>query len=153
MRKAVVGLGNPLRSDDGVGLVLVDFMRGTGAPPGWRLEALGNDIWGLAPLLFVHDTVVLADAVTGGVRPGDMVFLPFTEAGCDAPFSLHQLEAAAEIALARQTGARAGIWLAGIAPFSLELNDSLTPEMQALLPLLSRRLAGFLAKLDHMNPL
>jgi hydrogenase maturation protease len=72
----VIGLGNPLMTDDGVGIVALERLRA-----GW---ALGSDVtlvdggtWGMNLLPMIEDArrLVLIDAIRAGGAPGTLVTL------------------------------------------------------------------------------
>jgi hydrogenase maturation protease len=86
-RVLVLGVGNPLLEDDGVGLVLLDRLRSRlgrddepgrdGAPDDGdpALEFADGGTWGLSllPLLQDADRVLVLDAVRTGAPPGTVV--------------------------------------------------------------------------------
>ena len=136
MHQALVGIGNPLRTDDGVGPAVVARLFDAGGIGDWCPVILENDLAALGPLLYDCDEVVVVDAVVGAGPPGTVRLIPPTEAIRQEvkPLSLHELELASEIALARAQGAGAVIWLFGIVPFSLAYGIGLSPGMKAALP-------------------
>lgn len=136
LRRAVVGIGNPLRTDDGVGPAVVARLLAGGRIGRWDPVVLENDLTALGRLLFDCDEVVVVDAVLGAGSPGTVHLAPLTEAiwAEGRPLSLHELELASEIALARVQGAGAVIWLFGIVPFSLSPGIGLSSGMEAALP-------------------
>ena len=68
----VVGLGNVLRRDDGIGLRVLEHLRASGTPPGVKLvEGAGAG----ADILFEIDSadkIVFVDAVRSGGVPGSL---------------------------------------------------------------------------------
>lgn len=73
-RTLVLGMGNPILSDDGFGLVVVDRLREETLPEG--VSVVASEVAGLRllELLRGHDKVVIVDALAGGTRsPGDVV--------------------------------------------------------------------------------
>lgn len=72
----VLGLGNPVMSDDGAGLAALERLRaGFQVPPGVELADGGT--WGmrLLPLLEDHSRVLFLDAISAGQAPGALVRL------------------------------------------------------------------------------
>lgn len=101
MRARVVGLGQRLAGDDGVGPAVLDELRRTGVPPEVELcEA--TDATALLTLLETPCPVFVVDALVGPGRMGDVVDLPAEEvvAANDRPLSTHGLGVAAVIGLA-----------------------------------------------------
>ena len=69
----VLGMGNPILSDDGVGLYVAERVRETALPDG--VEVMQSEVAGLRLLELVrgHDKVVIVDALRSGREPGDVV--------------------------------------------------------------------------------
>jgi hydrogenase maturation protease len=69
----VLGMGNPILSDDGVGLYVAERVRETALPDG--VEVTQSEVAGLRLLELVrgHDKVVIVDAIRSGREPGDVV--------------------------------------------------------------------------------
>jgi len=87
MRVLVAGIGNTFLSDDGVGVAVVERLRGTALPAG--VELVDSGIRGLHlayRLLDGYDVLVLVDAVARGAAPGTLHVL---EHDLDAPRSAH----------------------------------------------------------------
>ncbi len=92
-RLLIVGLGNPLMGDDGIGHAVVSGLQSKGPIPGVRVELLAGDILGLADLWAGEPDVWLVDAVDGGRREGRIRVLSHREL-LDLPtdgLSVHQL--------------------------------------------------------------
>lgn len=78
MRRAILGIGNPLRRDDGVGLWVAQRLRGTGwevIPAGQGVENALGIVRRLAP-----DLLVVVDAAEMGLPPGSVRRLPLEDA-------------------------------------------------------------------------
>jgi len=69
----IIGLGNPLRHDDGIGLILLDFVRHHKKEFGDRITIIdgGNGGMNLLHVLARFDVVFLIDAVDFEGKPGD----------------------------------------------------------------------------------
>lgn len=92
-RVLIVGLGNPLMGDDGIGHTVIEGLRRLAPIPGVRAEALAGDILGLADLWAGERDVWLVDAVHGGLREGRIRVVSHREL-LDLPaegLSVHQL--------------------------------------------------------------
>jgi hydrogenase maturation protease len=75
-RTVVIGLGNPLMGDDGLGLVVLERLHTeyTGAPD---VELVDGGTWGMNLLPVIEDAgrVILIDAIDVGATPGTPVRL------------------------------------------------------------------------------
>jgi hydrogenase maturation protease len=67
----VVGFGNPLAGDDGLGLAVVAALRAAGLPPGLRAEEGDTDSLRLPALWRGEPQVWLVDAVLAERAPGE----------------------------------------------------------------------------------
>jgi hydrogenase maturation protease len=119
---AVIGLGNPLLTDDGVGLVLLERLR----RDGWLdVEMVDGGTWGLSllPVLADCDRVLVLDAVRSGNEPGTVV----QGSGDDVPrlyrfpLSPHQIDLSEVMAAAELTGGLPEtVWVIGVEPASTD---------------------------------
>jgi hydrogenase maturation protease len=98
----VVGLGQRLAGDDGVGLAIIDRLRAIELPPGVELLEAG-DASALLPLLETTNPVVVLDALLGAGPAGEVVELDAAdiEVASARPVSTHGLDIVAAIELAR----------------------------------------------------
>jgi len=69
----VLGLGNVLLKDDGVGVWLVRRLKNRGVPPGVEVYELGTDIFALFSVARKDRALLLVDAVISGKDPGSTV--------------------------------------------------------------------------------
>jgi hydrogenase maturation protease len=75
-RTVVIGLGNPLMGDDGLGLVALERLRREYAIPA-DVELVDGGTWGMNLLPVIEDAgrVILIDAIDVGTAPGSPVRL------------------------------------------------------------------------------
>ena len=75
-RTLVIGLGNPLMGDDGIGLAALEQLGGSRQLPG-GVELVDGGTWGmnLLPLIEDADRVVFLDAIDAGHSPGALIEL------------------------------------------------------------------------------
>ncbi len=134
-RARVIALGQSAAGDDGVGLAVLDALRGTAEV---ELVHAAEDS-ALVSLLATPVPVVLVDAVVGG-RPGEVVELEAEELAASGvrPVSTHGLGVGRAIALARVLTPEAvspairivGITIARPARYA----QRLSPEVAAAVP-------------------
>jgi len=125
VRRAVLGIGNPLRRDDGVGLWVAERMRGTGwevVPAGQGVENALGIVRRLSP-----DLLVVVDAAEMRLPPGSFRRLPLAE-GTRMLGSTHALPLPFLLSTVRD---RVGeIVLIGIQPADRSLGEGLTPAVE-----------------------
>lgn len=134
----IVGYGNGLRSDDGVGRAVAERLADDPRLAGSTVLSLHQLTPELAVDISRASVVVLIDAVLGG-RPGEITVGRLTPAVASTVASTasftHHLDAASLVALA--TGLFGGdplVHLVTIAGASMEVGDALTPIVAAALP-------------------
>ncbi len=89
---AVIGCGNPNRSDDGAGLAVMEALRARALErPGVRLFDAGTDGMSVIYAARGAQTLIIVDAARSGSTPGDVFELPGSEIDRAPPrsFSLH----------------------------------------------------------------
>ncbi|MBC7228749.1 MAG: hydrogenase maturation protease, partial [Thermoflexales bacterium] len=137
-RTLILGLGNPLRGDDGVGPRVVAELLRRGLPAG--MEAVDGGTGGLDLLHLMEgwDRVVIVDAAELGRRPGE--FLRFTPedvhlVGSLVSLSSHSAGLADALALARALGRPLPeIVIYGVQPERMDWEEGLSPAVEAALP-------------------
>jgi hydrogenase maturation protease len=129
----VIGLGNPLMGDDGIGLAALERLR-----EGWRIPPtvalVDGGTWGLNLLHTIEASgqVLFLDAVRAGRKPGSLAEL----AGPELPrmlglkLSPHQIDIREVLALLELRGTTpATLACLGLEPASVELRAGLSPEV------------------------
>lgn len=146
-RPVVIGLGNPLLTDDGAGLAALAGLRGAG-----RLDAdlVDGGTWGmnLLPVIECADQVLLLDAIDHGMPPGTVIELDGPEIPrCLAvKLSPHQIDLREVLALAELRGTLPRQLAAiGIQPARIELGTSLSAPVAAAIPQVLAHVAARLA--------
>jgi hydrogenase maturation protease len=154
---AVLGLGNPLLRDDGVGLVLLEQLRARGP---WRphVELVDGGTWGMSllPVLAEHARVLVLDAVRSGAAPGTVL----RGDADDLPrlyrrrLSPHQIDLAEVLAAAELTGGvPADLVVVGVEPAAVDGPDvTLTDEVAAAVPRALAEAERILAGWGHVPP-
>ncbi|BCR06567.1 hypothetical protein DESUT3_36360 [Desulfuromonas versatilis] len=148
----LIGVGNPLMGDDGIGIAAAERLAAMVLPEG--VEVIDGGTGGLTLLTLMDgaDRVVLVDAVEMGKVPGSLVrFTPEEVVAADAGgggLSLHETGLAQVLALGRELGCLPEkIVIFGVQPESVSRQLGLSPPVAAALePLLAqllRELGGY----------
>ncbi len=133
-RAVILGLGNVLLQDDGVGVHAVELLREDYALPD-DLEVLDGGTLGMAllPRLAGIDTAILVDAVRSDAPPGTLVHLEGDEVGpaVQSRLSPHQIGVADLLDGLRWLGAMPRrLCLLGLVPERMELGLDLSPVVE-----------------------
>jgi len=117
----VVGIGNTLRGDDGVGPFVIDLLRAARA--GWlELRTVLGPMPELAGELPGHDTVVFVDA---DVRAREVTLSPLAT---DERDRLHRFALARVVKMARALGFVGRAWICSVPVTSFDAGEKLSPE-------------------------
>jgi hydrogenase maturation protease len=133
----VIGLGNPIMADDGLGVAALDRLRqGWSLPESVRLVDGGT--WGmnLLPLIEEADRVVFLDAIDAGRPAGALLRLEREELPrlFGLKLSPHQIDLREVLALAELRGTLPSDLVAiGLQPGRVEMASGLSPELESRL--------------------
>jgi hydrogenase 3 maturation protease len=149
-RLVVVGVGNPIREDDNVGLVILQGLRGKLSEDVLLLEC---EMVPEGYLLDIDDFkpthVLLVDSAVLGRKPGGADLVKVNEVAAFSAVSSHMLPLRLFCEyVEKSTGAKIRLLL--VEPKSMGFNEQLTPELQiaaakiteTLLKLLSQRFSA-----------
>lgn len=148
-RTVVLGVGNPLMGDDGIGLEALEALR-----EGWDIpadvELVDGGTWGLTllPAIESADRLLLIDAIDAGGAPGTLHTLERDQIPrhLATKLSPHEVDLREVLALAELRGTLPLEMVAiGLQPAAVELSSELSDPVRHRLPdlldLVTRRLA------------
>jgi len=136
----ILGVGNPLAGDDGVGVRAIEGLAAAGdLPEGIRLLDVG--VLGMDILAWTRpdEPVVILDAVHGPGDPGTLYRLELDQiaAPAEPPLSVHDLGIVDALHAARLMGRPLRGTLIGVEPARIEaFTAGLSPPVAAALPAL-----------------
>jgi len=136
MKAAVLGLGNILLQDEGIGVrVVQELWRRYDLPPGVEFVDGGTSAMDLLEFMAGRDLVILVDAVRAGRAPSSVVRLVGDDIGAlfRQRISPHQLGIAEVLATLLILGeAPKTVVLLGIEPKSMSVGLGLSPELSRI---------------------
>ena len=126
----LIGLGNPLMGDDGLGLAALAQLREQWEVPA-DVELVDGGTWGMNLLPVIEDAgrVLLLDAINAGTAPGTVIVIPRQRLPhyLAMKISPHQVDMADVLALAVLRGTLPDDTVAvGLQPSRVELSNELT---------------------------
>lgn len=132
----ILGIGNKLRGDDGVGIVVAQNMKDRDLPSDVKVYEVGSGGLKVLHRLEELDKVILVDSVRFGKSPGDYTFFSPDEAKSMKGFSgTHGTDVLEVIELSERIDkSPEEILILGIQPKSFSLGDDLSPVLQERLP-------------------
>jgi hydrogenase maturation protease len=148
----VIGLGNPLMADDGVGLAALDRLRGVEFDP--PVTLIDGGTWGLnlLPVIEDADEVLLLDAINVAAEPGTLTVLEMHQLPkyLSTKVSPHQVDLHDVLALAELRGRLPSRTAAiGIQPAIVEMRSGLSPAVQQGVDALARAAVQRLREWGH----
>jgi hydrogenase maturation protease len=131
----VLGLGNALRGDDGVGPVVIEWLDRQALPPGVETIAGGTSGLDIVSILMGRERAIIVDAANVGQAPGRWVrFTPDVAQlkSSDVTLSLHSAGFAEALALGAALNVLPPtIIIYGVQPQNLDWSSQLSVEVQA----------------------
>ncbi|MFA5149730.1 MAG: hydrogenase maturation protease [Candidatus Omnitrophota bacterium] len=128
----IVGIGNTLRSDDGIGSILAARLQdkvpyivydGSSSPENYLGKIIKD----------TPDTILLIDAVDFGGEAGEIRFLEGEDIQTVNFFSTHDASISLAISYLKNSLKSAGIFILAIQPKILVFGDKLSPEIKGAL--------------------
>ncbi len=145
----ILGLGNPLLGDEGIGTRVIEELRGLGLPAGVAVVEGGTAGLGLISLMEGYQRVIIVDAADMGRPPGQVVRFTPSEVQfkmAEAPLSLHQIGLGEALVVAEALEmAPAELIIIGVQPGRVEAGAGLSPEVEGAIPQIIRLV------LDELN--
>ena len=133
----ILGVGNLLLSDEGVGVHIARKLMEMDFPPQVRVVEGGTDGFGLMHVLLEADRLILVDAVKGGGSPGSIYRFEIEDC---PPFpdiyktSVHQISILEIINLSSLIGPTPRTTIIGVEPKCLGMGMDLSPEIEEKIP-------------------
>jgi hydrogenase maturation protease len=140
----IVGLGNPLRGDDGVGARVVQVLATEELPDGVEVVDGGTQGLGLVSLMEGWPRVIVVDAANVGKAHGEFTRFTLNETrllGSDDQVSVHAAGLRDALLLAQVLGVLPQeVVIYGIQPANLDWDTELSPPVKATVPEIVRRI-------------
>ena len=146
----VLGVGNPLRGDDGADPAVVEWLRGQGVPDGVALIDGGTTGLDLVTALAGYRRAFIVDAANVGRAPGE--WLRFTADALrsvdgEPALSLHAAGLGDALSLAEALGVLPEqVTIYGVQPAHVDWSPGLSAEVQKAVPAVGRALLRELAQ-------
>ena len=133
---AVLGIGNILLKDDGVGVEAANQLAAMPWPEKVSVIDAGTAILSLLDVFLKNDRIVVIDALTGGQPPGTIYRLTPEELGVwrTGQLSLHDVQVLDIVKMAALFDRHPEVIIYGIEPFEVELELGLSGPMTGRLP-------------------
>jgi len=133
----ILGIGNLLLSDEGIGVHVANELLKMDLPPEVSVVEGGTDGFRLLNIITEADRLIVIDAVRGGEEPGSIYRFDINEiknVPTGFKTSVHQVGILEVINLSELIGKTPHATVIGVEPKSLEMSMELSPEVKAKVP-------------------
>jgi hydrogenase maturation protease len=153
----ILGVGNLLLSDEGVGVHVANELLKTNLPPEVSVIEGGTDGFRLLNIITEADRLIVIDALKGDAPPGSIYRFDIGEVrNSPAGFktSVHQIGILEVLDLSELIGKTPHTTVIGIEPKSLEMGMDLSPEIKTKIPKIIQLVLDELEKetKHHLSP-
>jgi len=136
-KTVILGIGNVLLSDEGIGVHVANALSGMDLPQGVSVIEGGTDGFRLLNIITEADRLIVVDAVKGGAGPGSIYRFNIDEVrNVPAGFrtSVHQVGILEVIDLSGLIGKTPKTTVISVEPKCLDMSLELSPEIKEKIP-------------------
>lgn len=132
----VIGLGNPLNKDDGIGILLIQKLQEKDLPPEVNLFDAGTSGTKILHILKDLERAILVDAVHLGKNPGEFLFFrPHEVKSLRKSKGTHDTDIMEVLKISDRLEEKpAEILIMGIQPADTSIGEELSPDLEKKLP-------------------
>ena len=133
----VLGIGNELLSDEGVGVHIAKELQKMDIPPEIEIFEGGTEGFGLLNIITEADRLLVIDALKGGSAPGTIYKFDVKDAPKSPDIfktSVHQISILEVLNLSSLIGKTPETTVIGVEPKSIATGMELSPEIRAKMP-------------------
>jgi hydrogenase maturation protease len=135
----VIGLGNILRGDDGIGPVVIEELKKSKLPSPLQLLDAGSDAFTVLDHFLGSDPILLIDCARMGKDPGTVQKIRTEDIECiptDVGMSLHGYSLAEVWQIARSMGSKKELAIIGVEPEKVQFNSGLSEVVKKSIPII-----------------
>ena len=144
---AVIGLGNSLRRDDGIGVIILESLLNNYKRPGIGYLNFGIASFDLIHRLQDYDTVLLIDGINAELPIGELKIFGLEQASFtnrDNAISSHELNLKDLFKLTHDLEIKAKIYVAGIQVVDVGFGESLSAPLKDSLEIITKQIDEFI---------
>ena len=133
----VLGIGNTLRGDDGIGPHIIDELKKENLPDSIQLFDIGSDAFSIIDHFESKQPVLVIDCAQMGKEPGEIVKFDVKDENLpilDKAISIHGFGFADVYKMAHSLYDNIQCIIIGVQPKSLEFNTGLSEEVKKKIP-------------------
>jgi hydrogenase maturation protease len=141
----IIGLGNPLRQDDGIGINLIEKLNKKKNSFAQNIEFIDGGTGGisLVHLFAKFDIVLLIDAIDFNGKPGDIKFFKLDDkvySDKNINFTTHEENILNVLKLSEKIDEKPEVYMFGIQPKKIGFKNKLTKKLEIKIDLILSKL-------------
>jgi hydrogenase maturation protease len=141
----IIGLGNPLRQDDGIGINLIEKLIKKKNNYAKNIEFIDGGTGGisLVHLFAKFDIVLLIDAIDFNGKPGDFKFFKIDDkiySDKNINFTTHEENILNVLKISEKINEKPEVYMFGIQPKKIDFKNKLTKELEIKIDLILSKL-------------
>ena len=144
---AIIGLGNTLRRDDGIGIHILAILEDQLKQNGVKFLNFGIASFGLINYITDFKKVLLIDAMDAGLAPASLKIFRLNEASCqikENKFSSHELSLSDLLGLCSALSVSADVHIAGVQVKDTSYGLEMTGELERSKSRIAEEIRSFL---------
>jgi hydrogenase maturation protease len=133
----VLGIGNTLRGDDGIGSVVIEALQKENLPESIQLFDIGSDAFSIIDHFENEQPVLVIDCAQMGKEPGEVIKFDVKDENLpilDKAISIHGFGFSDVYKMAKNLYENIQCTIIGVQPKSLEFNTGLSEEIKNKIP-------------------
>ncbi len=149
-RLAIIGLGNTLRRDDGIGILTLSALEKSHKLKNVDYLDFGSCSFDLIHRFDSYDKVILVDGIEAGLKAGELKLFALKDAEYllkQEPVSTHEINLAGLFYLCDQLGVKTEIYVAGIQVEETDFGEGLSGGVKEKLTENTEGVAEYAARL------
>jgi hydrogenase maturation protease len=150
----VIGLGNILRGDDGVGPLIIDKLQKSSRSLPIKLYNVGSDAFSILEHLLGEDPIVIIDCARMGKNPGTVQKIVADDTDLlpsNFGISLHGFSLADIWQIARSMGSDGKLAIIGVEPERINFNSGLSKVVKKSIPIIIKIIAEEASKYEKKD--
>lgn len=150
----IIGLGNPILKDDGIGHHVLDELEHHALPAGVRTVKAGGRLFEYWDALTHSTRIIVIDALQGGGPPGSIYVVRSEQITAEIPavsadrscFFQHEDDFMNALKLLNQQGIQPDVIIVGIEPKEIAFSLDLSPELHCKVAAVAKIVCGLCAE-------
>ena len=132
-RLAVIGLGNSLRKDDGIGIIVLESLTKSHKHPGADYLNFGIASFDVVHRMEKYELILLIDGIDAGLKPGELKIFELKDISYNLKgqaLSTHEFDLTSLFELYKRFELKSKIYVAGIQVQDVSFGDSLSQPLK-----------------------